>query len=91
MPDAEFGRGGLLADSLLRYVRALLAQVTKSALCNRYHPIGKRLCRRLLISRDRARSAPLYLTQETLAHVPGAQRTGVAAVAGAPRNEGLIS
>jgi CRP-like cAMP-binding protein len=88
---AEFGRGGPLHDSLLHYLHTLIAQITQSALCNRYHTIEERLCRWLLISRDRARSDVLALTQESLAHMLGSQRTGVTAAAAALRRRALIS
>jgi CRP-like cAMP-binding protein len=87
---AEFNRGGPLHDLLLRYLHTLITQVTQSALCNRYHTIEQRLCRWLLISRDRARSDTLELTQESLAHMLGSQRTGVTGAAVALQRRGLI-
>lgn len=88
---AEFNRGGSLHELLLRYLHTLITQITQSALCNRYHTIEQRLCRWLLISRDRARSDTLELTQESLAHMLGSQRTGVAGAAAALQRRGLIS
>lgn len=87
---AEFGRGGALHDALLRYLHTLIAQITQSALCNRYHTIEQRLCRWLLISSERARSDLLELTQEALAHMLGSQRTGVTAAAATLRRMALI-
>jgi CRP-like cAMP-binding protein len=89
--DAEFRRGGALADALLRYIHTLITQITQSAVCNRHHTIEKRLCRWLLISRDRAQSDLLPLTQESLAHMLGAQRPGVTAAAIALQDGGMIS
>jgi CRP-like cAMP-binding protein len=89
--SAEFNRGGMLHDLLLRYLHTLITQITQSALCNRYHTIEERLCRWLLISRDRAHSDLLELTQESLAHMLGSQRTGVTAAAVALQRKGLIS
>jgi CRP-like cAMP-binding protein len=89
--DAEFRRGDVLRDLLLRYLYTLLTQITQSALCNRYHTIGERLCRWLLISRDRSHSDVLALTQESLSHMLGAQRTGVTAAASALQRSGLIA
>lgn len=88
---AEFRRGGRLHDLLLRYLHTLITQVTQSAVCNRHHTIEERLCRWLLISRDRARSDLLALTQESLAHMLGVQRTGVTAAAAALQQDGLIA
>lgn len=87
---AEFNRGAQLHDLLLRYLHTLITQITQSALCNRYHTIEERLCRWLLISRDRALSDLLPLTQESLAHMLGVQRTGVTAAAVALQRKGLI-
>lgn len=87
----EFNRGGRLHDSLLRYLHTLITQITQSALCNRYHTIEERLCRWLLISRDHAHSDLLALTQESLAHMLGVQRTGVTGAAVALQRTGFIS
>ncbi|MGH9940911.1 MAG: Crp/Fnr family transcriptional regulator [Pyrinomonadaceae bacterium] len=88
--DAEFARCGRLQDSLLRYLHALITQISQSAVCNRYHTIEQRLCRWLLISGDRVRSDTIHLTQESLSHMLGVQRSGVTAVAGALQRAGLI-
>jgi CRP-like cAMP-binding protein len=88
---AEFERRGHMHDLLLRYLHTLVMQITQSALCNRYHTIEQRLCRWLLISRDRARSDYLALTQASLAHMLGSQRTGVTAAATALQRGGLIN
>jgi CRP-like cAMP-binding protein len=89
--SAEVNSCGSLTDALLRYLHMLVTQITQSAVCNRYHTIEERLCRWLLLSRDRARSDVLPLTQETLAHMLGVQRTGVTAAAGALQRKGLLS
>ncbi|HET9714343.1 MAG TPA: Crp/Fnr family transcriptional regulator, partial [Pyrinomonadaceae bacterium] len=49
----EFDRGGQLQDVVLRYTHALLTHVSQSAVCNRYHKMDSRLCRWLLVARDR--------------------------------------
>ena len=79
-----------MQDALLRYLHTLITQITQSAVCHRHHSIEQRLCRWLLISRDRARADLLPLTQESLAHMLGAQRTGVTAAARALQRAGLI-
>jgi CRP-like cAMP-binding protein len=89
--DAEFRRGGVLRDTLRRYLHTLITQITQSALCNHFHTIEERLCYWLLVSRDRARSDVLTLTQESLAYMLGAQRTGVTAAAAALRRRCLIT
>lgn len=47
---------------MLRYTHALLTQVSQSAACNRFHTLEQRLCRWLLVSRDRARTDIFNLT-----------------------------
>lgn len=86
----EFSQGGRLQDLLLRYTHALLTQISQSASCNRFHSSEERLCRWLLIGRDRAHSDTLHLTQEFLAQMIGGPRTTVSAIAGKIQRMGLI-
>lgn len=86
----EFDRGGQLQDVLLRYTHALLTHVSQSAVCNRYHKMDSRLCRWLLIARDRVKSDTFQMTQESIAQMMGAPRTGVTASACRLQDEGLI-
>ena len=41
----EFRLSGPFQSPLLRYTQALLTQVSQTAVCNRLHPVDKRLCR----------------------------------------------
>lgn len=86
-----FERGGRLRDLTLRYTHTLLTQITQSAVCNRFHTVEERLCRWLLISRDRAPGDTLHLTQEFLSYMLGVPRTSVTAVAGRLQRAGLIT
>jgi CRP-like cAMP-binding protein len=86
----EFGRPGLLRDLLLRYTHSLILQISQSAACNRFHTIEQRLCRWLLVARDRVESNTLNLTQEALSHMLGSNRTNVTAAAGNLKSAGLI-
>jgi CRP-like cAMP-binding protein len=86
----EFRRGGRLQDLLLRYTHALLTQISQSASCNRFHTSEERLCRWLLIGRDRAETDTLELTQEFLAQMIGGPRTSVTAIAGKIQRMGFI-
>lgn len=88
---AEFDRGGRLHDLLLRYLHTLLYQISQSATCNRFHTMEERLCRWLLVSRDRAQTATLRLTQEFLSQMIGAPRTRVTLIAVRLQEAGLIS
>ena len=86
----EFNRGGRLHDLLLGYMHMLLTQIAQSVACNSFHLVEQRLCRWLLISRDRAKTDTLQLTQEFLAHMWGVPRTSVTATAGKIQKLGLI-
>ena len=86
----EFDKGHQLQDVLLRYTHSLLTHVSQSAVCNRYHKMDSRLCRWLLVARDRVKSDTLNLTQESIAQMMGAPRTAVTASACRLQDEGLI-
>ena len=78
---AELSRSSQLQEVLLCYTHALLIQIAQSASCNRFHTVEARLCRWLLVSRDRLLTDTLPLTQEFLSHMLGVPRTSVTAVA----------
>lgn len=80
----QLGRG------LNRYLYVLMAQHAASAGCLRFHLIGQRLARWLLMSQDRAHSEKFHVTHEFLAYMLGMRRVGVTAAASAMQKEGLI-
>ena len=88
---AEFERNPALQQSLYRYTYALMAQISQTAACNRFHEIGNRLARWLLMTRDRVSSDEFSLTQEFLAHMLGSRRVGVTQAASELKRRGLIS
>jgi len=63
---AEFQRGGAVQLALLRYTQALITQISQTAVCNRLHSIEQRLCRWLLLTRDRVPADAVQMTQEFL-------------------------
>jgi CRP-like cAMP-binding protein len=87
---AEMSRDGHLQEVLLCYSHALLIQIAQSASCNRFHGVEARLCRWLLVSRDRHLTDTLPLTQEFLSHMLGVPRTSVTAVARSLQERKLI-
>lgn len=86
----EFRRSPPLQLEVYRYTHALMAQVTQTAACNRFHVVEARLARWLLMTRDRVRSDEFRLTQEFLAHMLGVRRVGVTKAASALQKQKLI-
>jgi CRP-like cAMP-binding protein len=78
----EFARGGSLQRCLLRYTQALVTQISQTAVCNRLHPVEKRLCRWLLMCLDRVKGDELQMTQEFISYMLGGRRESVTVAAG---------
>lgn len=87
----EFRRSLPLRREIYLYTHALMAQITQTAACNRFHVVEARLARWLLMTRDRVRSDEFRLTQEFLAHMLGVRRVGVTKAASALQQQKLIS
>ena len=87
----EFDRNPPLQDALYRYTYALMAQISQTAACNRFHEVDARLARWLLMTRDRVGSDEFPLTHEFLAHMLGVRREGVTEAATALKRRKLIN
>jgi CRP-like cAMP-binding protein len=87
----EFDRNQPLQDALYRYTYALMAQISQTAACNRFHDAEPRLCRWLLMTRDRVGADEFPLTHEFLAHMLGMRREGVTEAASALKRRKLIT
>jgi CRP-like cAMP-binding protein len=87
----EFPRSLPLQRQVHRYTHVLMAQVSRTAACNRFHVVESRLARWLLMTRDRVQSGQFRLTQEFLAHMLGVRRVGVTQAAGDLQRRKLIS
>jgi CRP-like cAMP-binding protein len=86
----EFKRSGAFQRLLLRYTQALIAQVSQTAACNRFHAIEQQLSRWLLLAVDRAGTLDLVMTQELVASMLGVRRESITEAAGRLARSGAI-
>jgi len=86
-----FNESEALRTRLLRYMQALHAQVSQTAVCNSRHTLEERLARWLLMEHDRAESNQFAMTHEFMAMMLGVRRSGVTVTAGALKQAGLIN
>lgn len=87
---SEFERNLPFQRLLLLYTQALFTQVSQTAVCNRLHSVEQRLCRRILLFRDRLPSDEMLMTQEFIANMLGCRRQSVTVAAGHLQDAGLI-
>ncbi len=88
---AEFMRGRMFQQLLLRYMQVFFTQVSTISACNRLHSVEQQLCCTLLLSHDRARSNKLMMTHDLIANMLVVQRKGITMAAGRLQERGLIS
>lgn len=72
------------------YLLVRLHQLARAAACERFHMIGPRLARWLLMSQDRAQNATFYMTHEFMALMLGVRRVGITMAASALQHSGVI-
>ena len=77
----EFQKGGVLHSLLLRYLHALMTQISQTVVCNARHAIDGRLSRWLLMYHDRLGADEFTLTHEFMANMLGVRRAGVTTAA----------
>ena len=80
----------VLQRTFHRYTYALIAQITQTAVCNRFHLVEARLARWLLMASDRLHTNPLRFTHEALADLLGVRRVGITVAASALQQQKLI-
>jgi CRP-like cAMP-binding protein len=86
----ELRRNPPLQAELQRYVYAMMAQISQTAACNRFHLVEARLARWLLMTRDRLLAGEFRMTHEFLSHMLGVRRVGVTEAATALQRRKLI-
>ena len=86
----ELARSNALQRTLSRYLYVTMATLTVSAACLRFHLVGPRLARWLLMSQDRSHSNSFQVTHEFLGYMLGVRRVGITTAAGAMQRSGLI-
>jgi CRP-like cAMP-binding protein len=87
---AELARNAALQCVLGKYLYVLMSQLAAAASCLRFHQIGPRLARWLLMTQDRAHRETFDMTHEFLAYMLGVRRSGVTSAAHLLQKRGMI-
>jgi hypothetical protein len=94
MPALQFQRAlresALLHDVVGRYLYVVLAQLSRAAVCARFHEAEARLARCLLVTHDRAHAGRIDHTHQYLADILGVRRSAVTIAAGTLQRRELI-
>lgn len=86
----ELTQAGPAVPLMLRYAHSLVAKVAQTAVCNHFHSIEQRVCRRLLISLDQAPQSEVPLTHQQFSNLLGVRRESVTAAAHKLQRSGVI-
>jgi CRP-like cAMP-binding protein len=84
-------RGRTLGNLVRRYSAYSLRNSSQTVACNLLHSVEQRLCRWLLMCRDRVEKEEFMLTHEFLAEMLGVRRQTVTVIAGKLQSARIIS
>ncbi len=87
---AALHRHPALGRILQRYLYVVLAELSQTAGCIRFHDVGNRLARGLLLAQDRLPTDYLPFTHQFLADMLGVQRGAVTIAAMKLQRQGII-
>jgi CRP-like cAMP-binding protein len=84
-------RGGTLDKLVRRFTAYSLRYANQTIACNLLHSVEQRMCRWLLMCRDRVEKEEFTLTHEFLAEMLGVRRQTVTVIAGTLQTASLIT
>jgi CRP-like cAMP-binding protein len=84
-------QGGLLDKLVRRYTAFSLRYASQTVACNLLHSVEQRMCRWLLMCRDRVEKEEFTLTHEFLAEMLGVRRQTVTVIAGTLQTASVIT
>ena len=87
----ECAKGEDLSKVMGLFTYSIIMQLSRSAICNRFHSTQSRLARWLLMTHDRMKMDKFLITQQILSYMVGVRREAINKAAGAFQRDGLIS
>ncbi len=88
--QAELSNEQTLYLLLLRYIQALMSQISQNLACTRLHTAQERCCYLLLLTQDRIGFAELPLTHEGLSRMVGVRRDSIGSIVTTLERAGLV-